>query len=167
MLDWPTYTVTETAWWEQQGKHLPFYRINRFGLSSQILNLQWLGDLAAIQTTLLANGWEVPPKTDWVSILHRLSDVNSAEHLPLVSPIYLDKDPSLVLIKRTNDDKKLTVLRLWDSRVIIKDSKEPLWVGSVEITPRTYSWLFQTQTKCYCLDTGHVIYDNSSGICGI
>jgi len=151
LLDWPTYTVTSDAWWYQQGKHLPFYRTNRFGASTQILSLQWLGDLAGIQQTLLANGWEIPPKNDWVNVLHRISDVNSTEHLPLVLPIYLDKDPVLTLIKRANGDKKLLVLRLWDSRVLISDSHYPLWVGSVEIVPRTYSWLFKRKQNAVAL----------------
>ncbi|HSW69685.1 MAG TPA: phosphatase PAP2 family protein [Gammaproteobacteria bacterium] len=150
-VDWPIHTITLNSWWYQQGKHLPFYRVNRFGLSTQILNLQWLDDLTAIQTILLANGWQIPPPNDWVSVLHRVSDVNSAEHLPLVSPIYLDKKPSLVLIKRVNGDKKLFVIRLWDSRVVIQDSAKPLWVGSVEIVSRTYSWLFKRRQNAIAL----------------
>jgi len=150
-LDWPTHTITLDAWWYQQGKHLPFYRINRFGLSSQILTLQWLGDLTVIKNTLLANGWQIPPQNDWISVLHRISDVNSAEHLPLVSPIYLDKDPALVLIKHINGDKKLIVLRLWDSQVLIKNAANPLWVGSVEVAPRTYSWLFKRKQNAIAL----------------
>lgn len=150
-LEWPTYTVSQDSWWYQQGKHLPFYRTNRFGLSSQILNLQWLGNLSTIEKTLLANGWQIPPQNDWIDVLHRLSDVNSTEHLPLVSPIYLDKKPILLLIKQINGDKKLIVLRLWDSRIHIENSNDSLWVGSVEIVPRTYSWLFKYKQNAVAL----------------
>lgn len=150
-LDWPTHTVTENAWWDQQGKNLPFYRVNRFGLSSQILNLQWLGDLTNIQQSLLANGWQIPPQNDWINILHRLSDVNSTDHLPLVSPIYLDKKPVLTLIKRIHNDTKLIVLRLWKSPIVIEKSNISLWVGSVEIAPRTYSWLFRRKENAVAL----------------
>ncbi len=142
-LDWPIYTITEAAWWNQQGAHLPLYRISRFGLTSQILNLQWLADLSDIKNILLQNGWQIPPDTDIVSILHRISDVNSSEHVPLLSPLYLDKNPLLVMVKHSNGDKKLIVLRFWNSNIIIKNSKQPLWVGSVEVVPRTYSWLFK------------------------
>ncbi len=142
-LDWPTYTITEDAWWSQHGEHLPRDRINRFGLTGQLLNVQWIANLTDIENILLQNGWEIPPDIDIASILHRISDVNSSEHLPLVSPLYLDKDPVLVLVKPTNGDKKLIALRFWNSNIIIKDSKQPLWVGSVEVVPRTYSWLFK------------------------
>ena len=74
-------------------------------------------------------------------MLYRLSSVKSTEHLPLVSPLYLDKPPVLVLTKLTND-KQLLILRFWTSHLNIIKSKYPLWVGMVEIAPSTYSWLF-------------------------
>ena len=142
-LDWPTHTLTVKAWWEQKGRHLPLYRINRFGIATQILNLQWMDDLSVIQKKLMQNGWEIPPEKDWISVLHRVSDVESAAHLPVVAPLYLDKDPVLVLIKHVNGNKKLIVLRLWNSYILIKDIQKPLWVGSVEMVPRTYSFIFK------------------------
>jgi hypothetical protein len=108
-----------------------------------VLNLQWIGDIDQIKQLLEANGWEAAPEIDWINILHRISDVQSAEHFPLVSPLYLDKKPVLVLIKRSNSNKKLIALRLWKSDVDIVDAKQPLWVGTVELVPRTYSWLFK------------------------
>lgn len=145
-MEWPSYSLIQDEWWNQKGKHLPLYRINRFGLSTQLLNLQWIGDINQIHDLLLKNGWEIPPQQDWIDVLHRISDVESAEHLPLVSPLHLDKEPVLVLIKHTNN-KKLTVLRLWNSNMIISDSKQLLWVGSVENVPRTFSWLFKRRTN--------------------
>lgn len=140
--EWPTYTLSLNEWWNQKNDHLPLYRLNRFGFSSQILNLQWTGDISKIRNLLLSNGWGIPSNVDWITVLHRVSDVQSAEHLPLVSPLYMDKNPALVLVKSTSNHK-LIVLRLWDSNIEFKDWHEPLWVGTVEIAPRTYSWLFK------------------------
>lgn len=142
-LDWPTYTITLDAWWHHQGEHVPLYRLNRFGFSTQILNLQWVGDLSKIRDLLLQNDWQEPSEADWITVLHRVSDVQSAEHLPLVSPLYLDKKPVLVLTKPATNNKKLIVLRLWNPNIIINNVKQPLWVGTVEVVPRTYSWLFK------------------------
>lgn len=152
-VDWPVSTVNQTAWWNQLGKKLPLYRINRFGLSGQILNLQWIANLDDIKTILLQNGWELPAQNNLVSILHRIGDVESAEHLPLVPPLYLDKKPALELTKQLAGNKKLIVLRLWNSNVIIANSKQPLWVGSVEVVPRTYSWLFKRKQNQINLTT--------------
>jgi undecaprenyl-diphosphatase len=144
-IDWPIKTVTLSSWWNQTGGNstnndLPLYRLNRFGLSTQILNLQWLSNLDSIHNTLLQNGWQISPARDWITILHRISDVQSTEHLPVVSPLYLDKEPVLVLIKEVG--KKLVVLRLWNPNVSIQNVNQTLWVGTVESVPRTYSWLF-------------------------
>jgi membrane protein DedA with SNARE-associated domain len=140
-LEWPTYNVDLGAWWSQEGNHLPLYRINRFGLKTKIFNLQWLGDLSQITQILLNNGWQIPAPFDWVSMMYRLSSVESTAHLPLVLPLYLDKPPVLVLTKLM-DNKQLLILRFWNSNIIIQHAKYPLWVGMVEIAPSTYSWLF-------------------------
>ncbi len=135
---WPTHTITLNAWWIQKDDSIPNYRIGRLGLPTELFNIQWLGDLTTIQTTLQSQGWTTPPKKKWMDVLYRITDVSSAEHLPLVSPLYLDKKPVLVLEKHL-DKKKLIVLRLWNSNFLIKD--QPLWIGSVGVVPRTYSWL--------------------------
>lgn len=146
-IDWPVYTMTADSWWNQTDEHLPRVRINRFGYSTEVLNLQWQANLAAIQSLLQQNGWETPPERDWISIFQRLADIQSAEHLPLVSALYLDKTPVLVLTKKIAGDKKLIVLRLWNSHLLIKDSTLPLWVGTVDVAPRTYSWLFNRKKQ--------------------
>lgn len=143
LIDWPTRTVTLDNWWNRKGKNLPLYRLNRFGLASQILTLQWLGNLEDIKTILLNNGWEVAQSWDWIAALHRISNVESTEHLPLVSPLYFDKTPILVVIRTMPGSKKLIVLRLWQPYVKIENVNQPLWVGTVELVPSTYSWLFK------------------------
>jgi membrane protein DedA with SNARE-associated domain/membrane-associated phospholipid phosphatase len=141
ILPWPTFQITEDAWWTQQGEHFPLFRVNRFGFSVNVFNVQWVDDLNHIKNILLANGWENPPPRDWLNVLYRISSVQSAEHLPLVSPLYLDQRPMLVLTKTI--EGKLTILRFWSSQFILKDNAHPLWLGSVEYAPSTYSWIFK------------------------
>ncbi len=142
-IDWPIYNITEEAWWNRTGEDLPLYRVNRFGLEQEILNLQWLGSLENIKELLIKNDWSIPPDHDWISVLQRLTDVNSAEHLPVVSPLYYGKKPVLVLTKPIGKDKKLMVLRLWQSDLKVTNSADSLWVGSVDTIPRTFSWLLK------------------------
>jgi membrane protein DedA with SNARE-associated domain/membrane-associated phospholipid phosphatase len=145
MLPWPTHTVIFDDWWQQQGENFPLYRINRLGLSTKTFNIQWIDNLEKIQQLLLQNGWEEAPKYDWLRVLYRITAVQSTEHLPLVSPTYLDKAPTLVFIKHINGSNKLLVLRFWNSFVRIKNLPRPLWMGSVELAPSTYSWLFKSK----------------------
>lgn len=143
LMDFPTYSLNENNWWQQNSEQLPRYRYNRFGFPNQILNLQWEGNLNEIKQTLLRNHWEIPAERDWISVIMRLSDVQSMQYLPLVSPLYLNKKPVLVLIKRINASKNLIVLRLWQSNIQFNNSKNQLWVGTIENTPRTYNWLLR------------------------
>lgn len=141
-LNWPTAYISLNDWW-QKDELIPASRVSLFGFPSQNINIQWTGKLAQIKETLLKEGWQNPPDRNWISILHRLSDVKSTEYLPLVSPQYLDKAPSLILTKQINGGKKLLVLRLWESNRIMKETNMPLWVGTVGIIPRSYSWLIR------------------------
>lgn len=138
-LSWPVKTLSMNSWWQQTGDAFPLYRVNRLGMQSQLFTLQWLGSLSDIEKILRDQGWQVPEQHDWVSILQRIADVRSTERLPLVLPRYLDETPALILTKHLK--KKLVILRLWHSHCIIQN--QTLWVGFIEMAPRTYSWLFK------------------------
>ncbi len=142
LLERPEQPVTLHDWWEQKGRYFPIYQINRLGLSSQTFDVQWLGDIKQIKTLLLKNGWKIAPSFSFVDAIYRITGLESAEHLPLIQPIYLDKTPTLVLISH-EPDKKLLILRFWKPRTQIIGSHSTLWVGSIEYVPSTYSWLFR------------------------
>ena len=162
MEDWPIYTLPLASWWNQEGEHLPLNRIGRLGVTAELFNLQWVGNLDTIRTELMKQGWELPPEQNWITILHRLTDVSSAEHFPLVSPLYLDKQPVLVLVKHVNGDKKLEVLRLWSSNIIIDKSAQTLWVGSIGPAPRTYSWIINYKKNNNIAVTPALIFNSPS-----
>lgn len=145
LLEWPIYTIKFDSWWNQNGNYFPLYRVNRFGLSINVFNIEWLDKLENIKEILLKNGWEIPPEHDWMSALYRITSVESAEHLPLVSPIYLDKQPTLILIKTLPNVNRLIILRFWASQFLINNVHEPLWLGTIEYAPSTYSWLFKSK----------------------
>lgn len=143
-VNWPTVVVTMNQWW-QQNDVLPFYRVSLFGVPSRVINIEWTGNIEKIKQTLLNEGWVEPPARDLISTLHRIADVKSTEYLPMVSPQYLDKKPELILIRRENGIKNPLVLRLWDSNRKINDTHFTLWVGVIDIIPRTYSWLYKSK----------------------
>lgn len=142
-IDYPTISIPLNQWWNETDTQTPMYRINRFGIADQILSVQWIGNLDDIKNILLQNGWHTPPERNWINVILRIADVNSTDHLPLVSALHLDKKPVLVLTKNINDMKRLVVIRLWASNVTIEPNQQPLWVGTVDVIPRTYSWLFR------------------------
>lgn len=141
-LEWPAKIISLKKWWDfpHEFAHL---RVSLFGFPSQRINIEWQGNLEDIKKTLLASGWMAPPARDWISTIHRIADVKSAEYLPMISPQFLDKKPALILAKSINGDKKLIVLRLWQSNLVFKENKQSLWVGTLGPIPRSYSWLFR------------------------
>jgi hypothetical protein len=140
LTSWPTIEISQSSWWEKD-EAIPASRVSLFGFPSQNINIQWAGDLEQIKDTLMKDGWSRPPLRDWISTLHRVTGIESAAYLPLVSPQYLDKKPVLILAKRTNGARKLLVIRLWDSNRTI--NKTSLWVGTLGVVHRSYSWLFR------------------------
>ena len=140
-LDWPVSEISLSEWWGQN-KLISDYRVSLFGFPSDRINIEWIGSLTDIRKILLKQGWKLPPERGWINIVHRLLDIESTSYLPLISPQYLDKKPVLVLLKPIRD-KKLIVLRLWAANRIIENTREPLWIGTINLVPRTYHWLFK------------------------
>lgn len=136
---WPTITLTMNEWWTRNNS-LPAYRTSLFGFPSQKINIEWSGDLDLIINVLAKEGWDKPPARDLISTLHRIADIESSQYLPLISPQYLDQKPLVTLARRT-EKNSLLVLRLWNSNRLIKETGKPVWVGTIGVVPRSYSWL--------------------------
>jgi membrane protein DedA with SNARE-associated domain/membrane-associated phospholipid phosphatase len=143
-VDWPPVKIAMNEWW-MKNDSLPAYHVSLFGFPSQAINIVWLGSALQIEKTLRGQGWDDPPARDWVSTLHRIADVKSTQYLSMISPQYLDKRPELILVRRATNHKALLVLRLWDANRIIKETGETLWVGTVGVIPRSYSWLYRSR----------------------
>lgn len=161
-MNWPSSQIPMNNFW-QTNDAMPAYRTSLFGFPSQPINIEWVGNLEVIRQDLLKEGWNKPPARDWISTLHRVSDVKSTLYLPLVSPQYLDKKPALILTRPTTSGKNMLVLRLWDSNRTIAETQMTLWVGIVGIVPRSYSWLFKTNAGTLQVDPA-LIFPNKTAI---
>lgn len=139
----PVIKIDMNVWW-LNNHVLPAYRVSLFGFPSQRINIMWEGSLEEIRETLLKEGWNKPPARDLVSTLHRIADVRSTEYLPMISPQYVDEQPQLTLARFLSNQKRLMVIRLWDSKRQIRENNQPLWVGTVSVVPRSYSWLYRS-----------------------
>lgn len=142
LIDWPKASIAQKVWWQNDGG-LPAYQVSLFGIPSTYINIEWAGDLNQIKDTLLEEGWSNPPARNWISTLHRITDISSSQYLPLISPQYLNHQPQLILTRQINPKKGFLVLRLWDSNRRIKETNTPIWVGNVGVIPRSYSWLYK------------------------
>ena len=126
----PAKTLTLKNWWESAGQDEPSYRENRVGKPVQVLNIQWAGNLEAIEENLIEQGWVISPNTTIGMILDRLSRPKHATgiKLPVLTQLYLDQHPVLVMTKARDQ----LVLRLWDGKTLFSDTDLPLWIGNVD-----------------------------------
>ncbi len=126
----PSKRISVKTWWNQQGMTEPLYRASRVGNPSQILNVQWVGNLGIIEENLENKGWVIAPNTTVGLILARLTQPEGSIHLPVLTQLYLEEPPVLVMTKRLNGH--LLMLRLWDGKTSFTDSEFPLWVGNID-----------------------------------
>lgn len=166
-VEWPTANIAMKEWWEKNNA-IPSYRTSLFGFPSQKINIEWAGDIEKIRKDLINEGWSKPPSRDWISTIHRIADISSAQYLPMVSPQYLDKKPALMLTRTFTDEKNnktLIVIRLWPSSRFINQNEMPLWVGVVGAVPRAYSWLFNHNASDVDIDPA-VVFPTKTSIGG-
>lgn len=124
------FVFTDKFWWTQDKPLLPIYRTNRIGNRSSLFNLQYAGSIVHLEDALTAFGWQRQKDSLLNTLLIRVSDPSSPE-LPLMSQLYLNKKPVLVMIYEPKDNKPAQILRIWRSNYFLEDFKQPIWLGSV------------------------------------
>jgi len=128
-LTWPVQTVS----FNQVPTVAPLYRLNRLGVATESLNIEWAGDVEIIKQNLLKQGWKIQPtKIDFMNIVKGLFDSSAIHHLPIFPQLYHNKPSVVLLTKETNQDNTILVLHLWASDINLSDINLPLWVGSVK-----------------------------------
>lgn len=124
-------TISLEQWWNNSTQNLPIYRNNRFGKPLRPFNLQWLGQLEAIQQFLSDHGWTPLQNQHTLKFaLQRFASKDPIYHMPFLSQLHLYQKPRLVMIKQIADNQIL-VIRLWDSAVKIAGDDRPLYIGSL------------------------------------
>ena len=153
-LYWPTATLDMQAWWEHKTEEIPLFLASRLGKPQEVLNVEWVGSLEHIRKLLVSQGWQ--DHSDALSIknsLHRLSDITNPQHIPLLPTLYQNKAPVLFMTQTDKEGRQLN-LELWRSNVMLQDSPETLWIGSLHYyspikelkKPRSYQDAMQTFT---------------------
>lgn len=130
-LHYPQYVVTPSAWWQQHSNILlPLHIKSRVGQQIGLFNIQYSGSLDRLETVLAAQGWKKQRGSFLFTLLQRASGEGLSKATPLISQLYLNQKPALVMARET-DMKEVLVLRLWRSNFHLLNYKEPLWIGSI------------------------------------
>ncbi|MFT3741585.1 MAG: VTT domain-containing protein [Gammaproteobacteria bacterium] len=131
-LYWPTATLNSETWWTQHSEQIPLFLVSRLGKPHDVLNVQWLSPLAAIQDQLTQRGWQsyTASSLTFQSTWQRISPKHNPAHLPVLPTLYQNKTPALWLTKTIGPNQRLNLI-LWKSNISMQDKPDPLWVGSI------------------------------------
>ena len=127
---WPKYTINAQQWWKQANKQIPQYRYNRFGKPIQVINLQWASTLGDVEQHLRAQGWHKESRHSLVILLSGLLSKDKTKQVPVLTQLYEDRRPILIMTKYLDKQNTLLVLRLWDAH-LKTDTGLPLWLGTI------------------------------------
>ncbi|CEK10678.1 VTT domain-containing protein [Legionella hackeliae] len=125
------YVFTDELWWEQSKPILPVYRTNRIGNYVSVFNIQYVGSLANLEHALTNFGWKKVNDSLFNSLLTRISGQASAQDLPLMAQLYLNRRPVLMMIYQPKDGNPVQILRVWRSNYHLQHFRQPIWLGSV------------------------------------
>ncbi len=128
--------LTENQWWNQQQTVLPIYLRNRIGKRIGILNIQYSGDLALLKDRLKENHWKIHNESFFTKLMQRINS-NSQPHavkLPLFEILFENKRPEMMMTLEDKQTHLIIELRLWESDYYLKETNEPIWVGSIHVS---------------------------------
>jgi membrane protein DedA with SNARE-associated domain/membrane-associated phospholipid phosphatase len=129
---WAEQTIGYAAWQKNPQKFLPLARAGRLGEPVEALNIEWLGDLDTVKAALLAQGWKQHASgSNVVSMLKRLATSNTNHRISLITDLYHDRSPTLLMTKDLKNKQGAIILKLWDSDTKIRGTDQPLWIGTV------------------------------------
>jgi membrane protein DedA with SNARE-associated domain/membrane-associated phospholipid phosphatase len=146
---WQEEKVLSHDWWTQHSSLTPVYRQDRLGVPSELLNLEWAGELTTIQSTLAYHGWKPMPSRDYLTTLINILSNQDQSHYSLIAKLYHDRSPVLELIKYPTQTSPPLILRLWTSDITLMPQQSPLWVGTVYFNylPKRYFLIFHKHDK--------------------
>jgi undecaprenyl-diphosphatase len=123
--------LARNDWIDGGWKALPAYRDDLEARRLHPLDLQWSGDIQAIETHLKNRGWQSPKSAEAHNMLGLLNGDAGIRELPVLPQVHQGEAQQLLLVHELADDSRLLALRLWKTEYRITDRQSPLWVGNV------------------------------------
>ncbi|MGB5298030.1 MAG: phosphatase PAP2 family protein [Thiogranum sp.] len=124
-------SLNRSDWINDGWKALPAYRDDLEARRIHPLDLQWSGEIQAIETHLKSRGWRTRKSADARDMLVLFNGDASLRELPVLPQVHQGESQQLLLVRDLADDSRLLALRLWKTEYRIGDQQSPLWVGNV------------------------------------
>ncbi len=128
-----TQTITMNTWWKK-GAPVSMMATNRFGLSRESLNIQWVGNESEITQILQAQGWKSALEPhNWVLEIQHPEDKIPTVNLHLKMRFVNDQKPKQIFYKALDIPQTYMVLQLWETEVAIESSSNEIFAGELSI----------------------------------
>ncbi|MCD6048411.1 MAG: lssY [Gammaproteobacteria bacterium] len=140
-LEKPAFSLNYSLdnWWQKNSLPIPFSRTNFLGTQSELLTVQYAGNLQVLIKTLEKQGWVIAPKANLAVILNRIGAKDRSQQLPLFPDLYQAQKPVLIMTKLLAENHQMLILRLWSSQILLHPKNVPLWVGTLKFH-QTWHW---------------------------
>jgi undecaprenyl-diphosphatase len=124
-------SLNRNDWIDAGWKALPAYRDDLEARRMHPLDLQWSGEIQAIETHLKSRGWQTWKSADAGNMLVLFNGDASIQELPVLPQVHQGETQQLLLVRDLAEDSRLLALRLWKTEYRVADQQSPLWVGNV------------------------------------
>jgi len=124
-------SLNRNDWIGAGWKALPAYRDDLEARRMHPLDLQWSGEIQAIETHLKSRGWRTWKSADARNMLVLFNGDASIQELPVLPQVHQGETQQLLLVRDLAEDSRLLALRLWKTEYRVADQQSPLWVGNV------------------------------------
>jgi undecaprenyl-diphosphatase len=124
-------SLNRNDWIDGGWKALPAYRDDLEARRIHPLDLQWTGEIPAIETHLKSRGWRTPKHADLHSVLVLFNGDAGIRELPVLPQVHQGESQQLLLVRDLAEDSRLLAVRLWKTEYRVPDQQSPLWLGNV------------------------------------
>ncbi len=163
-LKWIEQSASFSDLKNEKVNFMPIYRTNRLGKPAEVFNILWLGDLNSILSNLEKEQWVLQsPQFDFSGFVSRIAGEDQTSHLPLISHLYHNKPPAVIMTKGTDIADTILILYLWESDITITDERNmPLWLGIIryhKLEPLSYR-LYAKKNKAAFMSASEKLFGN-------
>ncbi len=120
--------LEKTKWLAQDWRNEAAFRYDLRGRKDQPLNIQYVGDINKLKSSLLKSGWLYPAKFKFISLAHWLQAKPKLKNLPVLPQVNNGQHEQLLMTRQVGDQQ--FVLRLWYSNKKINPSGHRLYIGN-------------------------------------
>jgi undecaprenyl-diphosphatase len=138
--------LSAQQWQEGTTPLIPRFRADLRGRHQHPLDLQYAGELAALEKSLRDAGWHRPPPLDAISWLVWLNPNTPLAEMPVLPQVHEGRHHELLLTREVNGS--MLALRLWRTPYIIRETQQAVWAGNVtQLKAETHGGLTAPRTQ--------------------